>query len=218
MTYTLAQIDRIAREHQIDIIVNGDDLARCPILYRDNSPDAQGRVGAHRMFARHAANLSDDGGLPVVLYDPDNIEHRRNRDFQRCPILRDYIAAMLDDVQESENYNAQEDDREPVETGTIYTLREITYQQCAALCVAFMRDNAEHIDAALDLIPGEPGLRYGRDYMTHDRIGYYFYMLSVGHGVGFTDDGDAPCLVAMCDYTRANRGAEFYVGDDGNVY
>jgi len=148
-------------------------------------------------------------------------EAARNADFRACPILADFIATMLQDLQYREADEACEEEREEGDTGTIYTLDESIYQTCKGLCEGFMERNAESIEQALDLVPGEDGLQYAgqRGYraMTHERIGSTFYMLLVGHGVSFTDDGDAPCLEAMNADTRAERGAEFYF-DGKRVY
>lgn len=144
-------------------------------------------------------------------------EAARKVDFRACPILADFIATMLQDLQYTEADQACEEEREEGDTGTIYTLDEPIYQTCKNLCEGFMERNAKAIEEALDLVPGEPGLQYGREYMTHERIGSTFYMLLVGHGVSFTDDGDAPCLEAMNADTRAERGAEFYF-DGERIY
>jgi len=144
-------------------------------------------------------------------------EAARKADFQACPILADFIATMLQDLQYSEADAASEEEREEGDTGTIYTLAEPIYQTCKNLCEGFMARNADAIEAALDLVPGEPGLQYGRNYITHESIGSTFYMLFVGHGVSFTDNGDAPCLEAMNADTRADRGGEFYF-DGERIY
>lgn len=145
-------------------------------------------------------------------------EAARTADFNACPILADFIATMLQDLQYTENDQACEDEREAGDTGTIYDLPEPMYQVCKSLCEDFMTANAAAIEEALDLEPGEPGLQYTKHrYMNHERIGSTFYMLYVGHGVSFTDDGDAPCLETMNDYTRNQRGPQFYF-DGENVY
>lgn len=148
-------------------------------------------------------------------------EIARNADFKAYPILREYVSTMLQDLQFSEADEACTEEREECDTGTIYTLREDTYQRCKADCIAFMADNAEAIEQALELVPGEEGLRYGRDYMTYDRIGYYFYMERVGHGVGFMDDGtpgEAGCLTRLSEAAGAASYFEPSLGDDGEVY
>jgi len=144
-------------------------------------------------------------------------EAARNTDFKACPILADFIATMLQDLQHTEADQACEEEREQGDTGTIYTLDESVYKTCKRLCEEFMTHNATHIDEALDLEPGEPGLQYGRDYVTYERIGSTFYMQLVGHGVSFTDDGNAPCLEAMNEYASNLYGAQFYF-DGENVY
>ncbi len=152
---------------------------------------------------------------------PTPIETARNADFKACPILADYIATMLQDLQFVEMDKACEEEREERDTGTIYTLNEETYAKCKADCEAFYSENHTAIEEALALTPGEEGLRYGRNYMTYERIGYYFYMERVGHGVSFTDDGtpgEACCLSRLRDAAQAKRGFDAYLGDDGEVY
>jgi hypothetical protein len=145
-------------------------------------------------------------------------ETARKADFKACPILADFIATMLQDLQYREADEACTEEREEGDTGTIYTLGDNVYAICKGLCEEFMTANAEAIEQALDLVPGEDGLQYSRGrYVTHERIGSTFYMLYVGHGISFTDDGDAPCLQAMNEYIRKLRGGEFYF-DGERVY
>jgi hypothetical protein len=160
-------------------------------------PDARYYPGFHAL---------DEGTSAAIM----EREAARKADFAACPILADFIATMLQDLQYREADEACEEEREQGDTGTIYTLDDSIYATCKRLCEEFMARNAVAITEALDLIPGEPGLQYGRDYITHESLGSTFYMVLVGHGVGFTDDGDAPCLQALQDDVRLNRGAEFY--------
>lgn len=147
------------------------------------------------------------------------IEQQRKADFKACPILQDYIATMLQDLQLSENDDACTENREPRDTGTIYTLPDETYQKCKADCVAFYNANSEAIDQAIDLEPGEPGLQYARgNYMTLERIAHYFYMVRVGHGVNFTDDGDHWSLEHLALAAHRFNHFDVYFGDDGRVY
>jgi hypothetical protein len=152
---------------------------------------------------------------------PTAIETARKADFRANPILSDYLATMLEDFQFSENDEACSEEREERDTGTIYTLNESEYIRHKRDCDKFYADNRADIDAALELVPGEEGLRYGRDYMTHERIGYYFYMVRAGHGVSFTDDGtpgEADCLSNLNKAARAFPSFDLYFGDDGEVY
>lgn len=132
-------------------------------------------------------------------------EDARKVDFKACPILADFLATMLQDLQYTEADNACEDEREEGDTGTIYTVSQAVYDRCKAFCEAFMRDNAEAIEEALDLVPGEDGLRYGRNGISYERIGSTLYMEVVGHGVSFTDDGDADCLQKLREAGNAVR-------------
>lgn len=146
-------------------------------------------------------------------------EQARNADFNACPILSDFIATMLQDLQFNENDEACTEEREAGDTGTIYTLADDVYQTCKTLCEEFMANNAESIAQALDLVPGDEGLSYTTHrYMNYERIGSTFYLLLVGHGVSFTDDGNAPCLQALNEAVRDNRGAQFYFDGDRVYY
>lgn len=146
-------------------------------------------------------------------------ERRRKLAFAACPILESYVATILEDLQHSESDEACTEGREPRDSGTVYTLPDSEFEKCRASCERFAAENAETIAEALELEPG----RYGRgNYMTADRIGYYFYMMRVGHGVSFSDDytpGTPACIARLCDAAR-NFGymESAYFGDDGRVY
>lgn len=133
------------------------------------------------------------------------LEAARKADFKACPILADFLATMLQDLQYSEADYACEEERDDADVGTIYTLDSPVYDRCKEFCESFYRDNLAAIEEALDLTPGEGGLRYGRDYISHARIGSTLYMEVVGHGVSFTDDGDAPCLEALREASHKTR-------------
>jgi hypothetical protein len=146
-------------------------------------------------------------------------ETERNAAFRACPILRDYVSTMLQDLQLSEADEACTEGREALDAGTIYTLGDDEFNACRRSCERFMSENAEAIAQALELEPGEEGLEYGRDYIGHDRIGSTFYLTRVGHGVAATDDGNAPCLKSLADAARSFGYMEgAYFGDDGRVY
>jgi len=145
-------------------------------------------------------------------------EAARKADFKACPILADFVATMLQDLQYSEIDEACEEEREEGDTGTIYTLDDETYQRCKAYCEAFMTANAADIESALDLEPGSEGLRYTSNGLSYERIGSTLYMLSVGHGVSFTDDGNADCLERLNDATRANRLEFGFDHESGKVW
>lgn len=145
-------------------------------------------------------------------------ETERKAAFRDCPILKDYLATALQDLDLSESDWACEEEREARDSGTIYDCPDETFLRAKDDCEAFMRDNAAHVEAALDLQPGKEGLRYTHRYVDYDRIGSTFYLQRVGHGVGFTDDGNAPCLKALEEYSRSHRMEGLYFGDDGKAY
>lgn len=145
-------------------------------------------------------------------------ETERKAAFKECPILSEYLATALQDLQFGEADNACEDERDARDSGTIYDCPDETFNRAWQDCKEFMAANKRWIQRALDLEPGEDGLRYGRRGFDYDRIGYYFYMQRVGHGVGFTDDGDDMALQIMADYCRINPIEGLYFGDDGAAY
>lgn len=143
-------------------------------------------------------------------------EDRSKADFKACPILRQYVATMLEDLQFSEADQACEEEREARDTGTIYTLCEGTYVQAKADCEAFYAVNKADIEMALD--PRSREDEAGDKWFSEDEIGFYFYMIRVGHGVAFTDDDTAACLTRLNEAARAFGRLDAYLGDDGEVY
>lgn len=197
----LAALDMAAAElYGVGTILGATD-SELPELFR--AIDAQ----AGRMLSRAAAAIAER-------------EAARNAAFRACPILSAYVSTLLEDLQHSESDEACTEGREPRDSGTVYTLPDSEFEKCRASCERFAAENAEAIAAAMELEPGEPGLQYTTHrYMTADRIGSTFYMMRVGHGVAFTDDGDAPALQSLAEAAR-NFGymESAYFGDDGRVY
>lgn len=76
-------------------------------------------------------------------------------------------------------------------------------------CAAFAEANRADLDAAKELEPGSEGLRYGKDELDDRRLGQLFWYARQGHGVAFTDDGDAPCLERLQEAAR--KTGESYV-------
>jgi hypothetical protein len=163
-------------------------------------------------------NARDYQGFHKVDEATAEREAARKADFKACPILSDFVATMLQDLQYSEMDNACEDEREEGDTGTIYTLADETYQRCKAYCEAFMADNAADIETALELEPGDAGFLYAKEYMSYERIGSTLYLLAVGHGVSFTDNGDAECLERLNYATRAHRLEFDFDHESGKVW
>lgn len=73
----------------------------------------------------------------------------------------------------------------------------------AADCAAFEKANAADLDAAKALEPGSDEFRYAREPLDDRRCGHLFWYARQGHGVGWTDDGDAECLARLQDACRA---------------
>lgn len=160
-----------------------------------------------------------DEPAALAAFEAQRISWQWRRDKMRdCPILRDYLATALQDLDLSESDESCAESREPRDSGTIFDCPDETFLIAWQECKRFMAECAADIESATDLEPGESGLRYGREYMTHERIGSTLYLSRVGHGVSFTDDGDAPCLQALENWCNANRRDSLYFGDDGCAY
>jgi hypothetical protein len=144
-------------------------------------------------------------------------ESERKQAMRDCPILQSYLSTALQDLQFSESDEACSESREARDSGTIYDCPNETFLKALQDCQQFEETNKRWIQRAIELEPGEDGLRYGRDNFTHERIGYYFYMQRVGHGVGFTDDGDDESLQIMADYCRIHNCEGLYFGDNGQA-
>ncbi|WLJ71171.1 hypothetical protein [Sphingomonas phage Carli] len=146
------------------------------------------------------------------------IEAERKAIYRADSMLESFIGCALQDLQLSESDEACTDEREARDSGTIYTLDARTFESLRSVVEAFRVACGPHIESALELEPGEDGLQYGRDYMTHDRIGSTLWLAVTGTGVTFTDDGDAPALVAMADWSRSQHCEGLYFGDAGGVH
>ncbi len=85
-------------------------------------------------------------------------------------------------------------------------------------CAAFQAANEALLSEAMELVPGEAGFKYGREALNDERLGQLFWYARNGHGVAFTDDGNAPCLEALQRAGQACGGVWSCVGDDGLIY
>lgn len=87
-----------------------------------------------------------------------------------------------------------------------------------ANCSLFQDRQADLLDAARELVPGSPNFRYARNALDDTRLGQLFWYARCGHGVSFTDDGDAYCLIDLQRAAQAVGNVDSYVGDDGLIY
>lgn len=151
------------------------------------------------------------------------IEAERKAAFKAEPLLSDFVATALQDLQLSESDEACTDEREARDSGTIYTLEGDTFARLSEIVSRFRAECGEHIAAALELEPGEDGLRYRTGprsgcSITESELGATLWLAVTGSGVTFTDDGDAPCLQAMADWARSQHCEGLYFGDAGTVH
>lgn len=99
-------------------------------------------------------------------------------------------------------------------------LAPVTLARIVADCERFQTSNAALLEQAQALEPGSEGLRYCRssDGLNEERLGMLFWYARNGHGVAFTDDGNAPCLQALQDASKAFPQVDTGLGDDGKIY
>ena len=85
-------------------------------------------------------------------------------------------------------------------------------------CAAFDLGMARNIQSAMALDPGSDELRYARESLDRRRIGQLFWYARNGHGVSFTDDGNAQCLENL--QKAAKRSGEVWLefGDDDLIH
>lgn len=154
------------------------------------------------------------GAAPWQIQIQSQQEIDRQAAFRACPILADYLATALQDLQLSEA------ERDEFDSGTIYDCSDDVFQWAQSYCERFMTECAADIESALNAHPGDDGFEYVRNpaRLTYEGIGGTLYLASVGHGVGFTDDGRAPCLERLDQWARDNQRESLYFGDDGKVY
>ena len=94
----------------------------------------------------------------------------------------------------------------------------VTLASIVADCTAFQEANAALLEQAKELEPGSKGLKYTSNALTDERLGMLFWYARNGHGVAFTDDGNAACLEALQINSRHFGAADSYLGDDGLIY
>lgn len=153
-----------------------------------------------------------------------HIEEQRREDFRADSMLEDFVSTALQDAQLTEDDAACSEEREARDSGTVYTLNRWAFDSLREIVSRFRRECGEHIAAALELEPGEPGLQWrtsgsrAGQQITDDELGSTLWLAVTGSGVTFTDDGDAPCLEAMADWASHNRIESLYFGDNGSLY
>lgn len=150
-------------------------------------------------------------------------ETERKAAFRAEPMLEDFVAVALQDLQLRESDEACGEEREARDSGTIYTLRPDTFAALQEIVSRFRLECADHIAAALELEPGGPGLPYRRGSrtgcpITESELGGTLWLAVTGTGVTFTDDGNADCLEALATWARAQHCEGLYFGDAGDVH
>lgn len=101
------------------------------------------------------------------------------------------------------------------------TFADLSHTALATLvadCAAFQEKYATALDMARELVPGTAGLRYTKTALDDTRLGQLFWYARNGHGVAFTDDGNAECLKGLQQAGQACTSRDVYLGDDGMIY
>lgn len=80
-------------------------------------------------------------------------------------------------------------------------------------CEKFQADNAALLESAYELEPGGPDLPYAREPLDDERAGMLFWYARNGHGVGWTDNGNAQCLADLQDASAAFGESYPFFGD-----
>lgn len=96
-----------------------------------------------------------------------------------------------------------------------------TLARIIADCQRFQTAHAPLLEQAAELEPGSESFRYARNTLDDRRLGQLFWYARNGHGVAFTDDGNATCLHALqdaCGFGTAFSTVDSCVGDDGLIY
>lgn len=88
-------------------------------------------------------------------------------------------------------------------------------------CQRFQSENSALLESAYALEPGSDELRHARESINANRAGNLFWYSRNGHGVGWTDDGNAECLSALETASRAFGDVSVFFGDHvryGNLH
>lgn len=145
-------------------------------------------------------------------------EQERNAVFQASPMVRGFLATLLEDLQHSESDEACTEGREARDTGTIYTCPDSTFRAVVADCESFVAALARdgHGRNALDL-----ALDYAPNGYSLEQAGSDLYLERAGHGAGFRDRGLGRAGAWLSDGVDSAFGVanlEAYLGDDGQAY
>lgn len=104
---------------------------------------------------------------------------------------------------------------------TVADIAPETLARIIADCAAFQQANADLLAEASELVPGSEGLRYGRNVLDGRRLGQLFWYARNGHGISFTDDGNASCLQSLqdaCGWQTSFGTVDSYLGDDDLIH
>lgn len=161
--------------------------------------------------------------MPEFILDPGTPESARVFG-ELDSFTQGYIKAMFFTDSEpgttAETWNPETQSSLPGDVG-FADLAPEALQAIIADCKAFQETHAALLDQACELVPGEPDFRYAREPLSYERLGMLFWYAGRGHGVSFTDDGDARCLEALqvsCGFGTPFSDRWTTFGDDGQVY
>lgn len=145
-------------------------------------------------------------------------EQEREAVFKASPMVRGFLATLLEDLQHSESDEACGEGREARDTGTIYDCPDSTFRAVVAECESFVAGLAKdsHGRNALDL-----ALDYAPNGYSLEQAGADLYLERAGHGAGFRDRGIGRAGAWLSDTVDSVFGVaslEAYLGDDGRTY
>lgn len=138
-------------------------------------------------------------------------ESERKTAMKDCPILCDYLATALADLQYTEDDESCSDDREARDSGTVYDCPDETFLKALQDCQRFMSDCAAYL--ASDDLPNRYR-QWDSGPINGKTIGSDLYLTRAGHGTGFWEYDAAP----LDNWCERNRISGLYFGDNGQAY
>lgn len=155
-------------------VISLENGRRVDIRLEPGKSTAQSLLSYANERAEDAKRAADMARIAIAAAQHDRLAYLRHDEMAAA-----FLGTMLDDAQAMEVDAACTDEREPLDTGTIYDCPAPTYRAAIAICDQFRR-----------LVEGDqvlnPGAWRGRR-SVETVLGSDLYMEMAGHGVGFRD-------------------------------